>query len=93
MLNFHPNGAKFYVMPSNLFVGMIIAVVLVFLSLLLPILVGVGASDNSTQDFSEWTDGYFVGLAKSIVGEWLGVWMIAAGEPIKIFVLQCLWSL
>jgi amino acid transporter len=57
--------------------GMALAVMLVFLSLLLPILVAIGASPD-TDNFEKWTDGYFVHLAIDIVGPWLGYWMTFA---------------
>lgn len=52
-----------------------IAVLLVFFSAFLPVLIGTGAS---TAPFSEWTDGYFVSLAKEIVGPWLSYWLMLA---------------
>lgn len=58
---------------------MALAVVLVFLSLLLPLLVGIGASPD-TDNFDKWTDGYFVHLGIEIVGPWLGYWMTFAGK-------------
>lgn len=61
--------------------GMGIAVVLVFLSLFLPVLVGTGAS---AAPYTEWTDGYFVQLAKEIGGNWLGVWFIFASALTNI---------
>jgi amino acid transporter len=48
--------------------GMLYAVVLVFVSAFLPILIATGASD---APLSQWTDGFFVALAKDIVGAWL----------------------
>lgn len=38
-------------------------------------MIGTGASD---KPYSSWTDGYFVQLAKEIVGPWLGYWMMFA---------------
>lgn len=56
--------------------GMAIAVVLVFLSLFLPILVGTGIA--TSNDYSVWTDGYFVRLASETFGSWMGQWMMFA---------------
>lgn len=50
-----------------------IAVLLVFFSAFIPILIGTGAS---TAPFSEWTDGYFISLSKEIVGPWLSYWLM-----------------
>lgn len=50
-----------------------IAVLLVFFSAFIPILIGTGASK---APFSEWTDGYFISLAKEIVGPWLSYWLM-----------------
>lgn len=52
-----------------------IAVLLVFFSAFLPILIGTGAS---TAPYSAWTDGYFVNLAREIVGPWLSYWLMLA---------------
>lgn len=55
--------------------GMGIAVLLVFFSAFLPILIGTGAS---SAPFSAWTDGYFIQLGREIVGPWLSYWMMLA---------------
>jgi amino acid transporter len=55
--------------------GMGIAVILVFSSAFLPILIGTGAS---RAPYSEWTDGYFITLAREIVGPWLSYWLMLA---------------
>jgi amino acid transporter len=52
---------------------MAIAVLLVFLSAFVPILIGTGASK---APYSEWRDGYFVQLGKEIVGPWLSYWLM-----------------
>lgn len=49
------------------------AVLLVFVSAFLPILIGTGASKVS---YTQWTDGYFVSLAKEIAGPWLSYWLL-----------------
>lgn len=53
--------------------SMFLAILLVFFTGFFPILVGLGASDKS---WTLWTDGYFVSLAKEIVGNWLSYWLI-----------------
>lgn len=52
-----------------------VAVLLVFFSAFLPVLIGTGASSTS---YSEWTDGYFVTLSREIVGPWLSYWLMVA---------------
>jgi amino acid transporter len=49
------------------------AVLLVFLSAFLPILIGTGASK---APYSMWTDGYFVQVGKEIGGPWLSYWLM-----------------
>lgn len=61
--------------------GLAIAVGLVAISGFFPILVGTGASDSSS---TEWTDGYFVRLGSNIAGPWLGIWMIIAAALTNI---------
>lgn len=61
--------------------GLAIAVALVAVSGFFPILVGTGASNSSSN---EWTDGYFVRLSAEIVGPWLGYWMIGAAALTNI---------
>jgi amino acid transporter len=41
--------------------GMFLAILLVFITLFVPILIATGASD---RPYSEWTDGYFVTLGE-----------------------------
>src|SRR5690348_13879472 len=60
---------------KNYPLGMGIAVLLVFFSAFLPVLIGTGAS---SKPYSEWTDGYFITLGKEIVGPWLSYWMMLA---------------
>jgi len=68
--------------PSNSYPkGMVIAVGLVFVSLFLPILVGIGASDDP---YTDWTDGFFVHLGSEIAGPWLGVWMMLAATVTNV---------
>lgn len=66
---------------------MAIAVGLVIVSGFFPILIGTGATDASSQ---EWTDGYFVRLSGEIGGTWLALWMIlaAALSNIGMFVAE-----
>lgn len=56
--------------------GIALAVLLVFLSTFIPVLIGTGASHDPYQ---EWTDGYFVHLSSEIVGPWLSYWMMIGG--------------
>jgi amino acid transporter len=48
--------------------GMFLAILLVFITLFVPILIATGASD---RPYSEWTDGYFVTL-----GEYRTRWLL-----------------
>lgn len=78
-LNYWDSAATFsgeVISPEkNYPTGIMLAVLLVFLSTFLPILVATGASDTEWED---WTDGYFITLAVDIVGPWLGYWMLMA---------------
>lgn len=53
--------------------SMFYAILLVFITGFFPILIGLGASEKS---WTLWTDGYFVTLAKEIVGNWLSIWLL-----------------
>ena len=55
--------------------AMMTTVVLVTLAYLLPVAVGVCAS----QDWSQWKDGYFPEVAQEIGGKWLGTAMMFGG--------------
>lgn len=55
--------------------AMVTAVALVLMAYLLPVAVGVGAS----QEWSQWKDGYFPQAARPIGGEWLGAWVAIGG--------------
>ena len=61
--------------------GIGVAVLLVFLSTFLPILIGTGAS---SEHYSDWSDGHFVHLASTIVGPWLSYWMMLGGTMTTI---------
>ena len=61
--------------------GMGVAVLLVFFSLFLPVLIGTGAS---SQPYTEWTDGYFIQLANEVVGSWLSYWLMLAAALTNI---------
>jgi amino acid transporter len=54
---------------------MFLAILLVFITLLVPILVATGASD---APYDQWTDGYFVQLGREIGGPWLAYWLMFA---------------
>jgi amino acid transporter len=61
------------VFPSAMF----LAIFLVFSAYLLPLLVGLGATESEQTD---WREGYFAVIAAEIGGRWLGTWtVIAAG--------------
>ena len=51
-----------------------VAVVLVVVSYLLPLLVGLGVAGAS----SDWTLGYFAGVAQKVGGSWLAWWIVVA---------------
>jgi amino acid transporter len=51
------------------------AILLVFVTLFVPILVATGAS---SRPYTEWTDGYFVDLGRQIAGPWLSYWLMFA---------------
>lgn len=53
--------------------AMALAMVVVVLSSALPLLVAVGAT---SFPFSEFDDGFFSTVAESVVGKWLGVWIV-----------------
>lgn len=55
--------------------GMALAILLVFVTLFVPILVATGAS---TRPYTEWSDGYFVDLGRQIAGPWLAYWLMFA---------------
>jgi hypothetical protein len=59
----------------------IIAIDMVFISLFLPILIGIGASNDP---YTDWTDGFFVHLGSEIAGPWLGVWMMLAATVTNV---------
>jgi amino acid transporter len=61
--------------------GLMIAVVLVALSLILPLVVAIGAS---ALPYDQWADGSFAGIAMEIAGPWLGHWMMAASAVTNI---------
>jgi amino acid transporter len=61
--------------------GLMIAVALVALSLVLPLVVAIGAS---SLPYDRWTDGSFAGIAMEISGPWLGHWMMAASAVTNI---------
>ena len=61
--------------------GILLAVLLVFMSTFLPILVGTGAYEG---DWSDWSDGFFITLGVEIVGPWLGYWMLLASTMTNV---------
>lgn len=61
--------------------GVLLAFAFVTLSALLPVMVGLGASE---RPYTEWTDGYFTALAVEIGGPWLGIWMMMAATVCNI---------
>lgn len=50
------------------------AVVLVVSSYLFPLIIGVGVAPDS----SDWTLGYFAGVAQKVGGRWLAWWVVLA---------------
>ena len=59
----------------NLPLAMAIAIPLITLAYLLPVLAGLTAE----LDWQLWTAGYFPSIARAIGGDWLGLWVGAAG--------------
>lgn len=55
--------------------AMVTVVAIVLLAYLLPVAVGVSAS----QDWSRWSAGYFPEVAQRIGGPWLGAWLAIGG--------------
>lgn len=53
--------------------AMLLALVVVVLSTALPLLVAVGATQFP---FSAFDDGFFTTVAESVVGKWLGAWIV-----------------
>jgi amino acid transporter len=66
---------------KNYPMGMGIAVVMVFVSCFMPVLIGTGVS---AAPFSEWKDGYFIRLSFDAIGPWLGYWMMGAAAVTNI---------
>ncbi|KAK1267801.1 putative polyamine transporter [Acorus gramineus] len=62
--------------PSRTFPKAIVgAVVVVVVSYVVPLLVGTGAVDGPSE---EWSDGYFAQVGRVIGGEWVGWWVQVA---------------
>lgn len=61
--------------------AMAIAVMLVIGTAALPLLVGIGATNFSD---SEWVDGFYAQVGTAIVGNWLGIWIVAGRYELKI---------
>ena len=66
---------------KNYPVGMGVAVMMVFISCFLPVLIGTGIS---SAPYTEWRDGYFIRLSFDCMGPWLGYWMMAAAAVTNI---------
>ena len=66
---------------KNYPIGMGIAVIMVFISCFVPVLIGTGIS---TAPYTDWTDGYFIRLSSDVMGPWLGYWMMAAAAVTNI---------
>ena len=58
-----------------------VAVIMVFVSCFLPVLIGTGIS---SVPYTEWRDGYFIRLSFDVMGPWLGYWMMAAAAVTNI---------
>ena len=61
--------------------GMGIAVIMVFVSCFLPVLIGTGIS---SAPYTEWRDGYFIRLSFDAIGPWMGYWMMGAAAITNI---------
>jgi amino acid transporter len=70
-----------HVLPRSMF----FAVLFVVAGYLLPLLVAIGATD-STQD--DWVDGYLATAAEEIGGDWLGAWVVFAAGVSNIALFQ-----
>ena len=61
--------------------GVGLAILIVFLSLFLPVLIGTGVDSN---DYSSWHDGHFTYIAVKIGGPWLGSLLMFASSVTNI---------
>ena len=66
---------------KNYPIGMGVAVIMVFVSCFVPVLIGTGISSAS---YTEWSDGYFIRLSFDTMGPWLGYWMMGAAAITNI---------
>lgn len=68
--------------PAKLFPKtMMLAVLMVAVCYILPLLVAIGASDSTRND---WEDGYLVVIVEDIGGSWLGTWTVFAAAVSNI---------
>jgi amino acid transporter len=65
--------------------GMFLAVVLVFFTYMIPLLVAIGATDSYQAD---WVDGYLSYAARLIGGHWLGAWVVFAAGVSNVGMFQ-----
>uniref|UniRef100_A0A7S1G022 Amino acid permease/ SLC12A domain-containing protein n=1 Tax=Corethron hystrix TaxID=216773 RepID=A0A7S1G022_9STRA len=65
--------------------AMFFAVLLVVLNYLLPLLVAIGATSSSRQD---WQEGYLAAAAAHIGGPWLGAWTVFAAALSNLALYQ-----
>lgn len=65
--------------------AMFFAVMMVACGYLFPLMVAIGATDSSPE---EWIDGYMATAAGSIGGEWLEAWVILAAGVANISLFQ-----
>lgn len=66
---------------KNYPIGMGVAVIMVFVSCFVPVLIGTGIS---SAPYTEWSDGYFIRLSFDTMGPWLGYWMMGAAAITNI---------
>lgn len=55
--------------------AMFLSLFLVVVSYFVPLLIAIGASDSSRED---WTDGFLAKVCTDVVGPWLGAWTVFA---------------
>jgi amino acid transporter len=65
--------------------AILMAVCMVVATYLLPLMIAIGATDSSQED---WVDGYLSQAAKEIGGVWLGSWVVFAAAVSNIAMFQ-----
>lgn len=59
------------VFPRAMFMSLFLVIIAYFV----PLLIAIGASDSSRED---WTDGYLAKVCTDVIGPWLGAWTVFA---------------